>query len=253
MRPTISKLRRMMRLMGLWLLRSVWSAFSRCPHFCGFDKGEKIEKEKEERIMGKKIVITPTEVAAEGLQEATGVEVKQYLFTKDAYYRVGHSFYKGELYGVYEGQHDVSLSRVEAEIFNFELRDARHPQLEADGPVGELAHCDLEVSHDCMALGGLFFPKRWVSPRSGNSVGSYTPDLGEYVVAACEPCKQAIADDVVARNRMVAANEQKLTPRFMKRESAERIATGRKQGTELRQKLDDKLSGIRERLRARTR
>ena len=101
-----------------------------------------------------------------------------------------------------------------------------------------------------MALGGLFFPKRWVSPRSGNSVGSYTPDLGEYVVAACEPCKQAIADDVVARNRMVAANEQKLTPRFMKRESAERIATGRKQGTELRQKLDDKLSGIRERLRA---
>ncbi|OGF62885.1 hypothetical protein A2926_01330 [Candidatus Giovannonibacteria bacterium RIFCSPLOWO2_01_FULL_44_40] len=201
--------------------------------------------------MGKKIVITPTEVAAEGLQEATGVEVKQYQFTKDAHCRVGHSFYKGELYGVYEGQHDVSLSQVEAEIFNFELRDARHPQLEVDGSIGELVHCDLEVSRDCVALGGLFLPKRWVSPRSGNSVGNYTPDLGEEFIAVCEPCKQVVADDVVVTNRKVAVNEQKMTPRFMKRESAERIVAARQKGAELRQRMDDKLSGIRERLRAR--
>lgn len=206
-----------------------------------------VKKDKGEKTQ------TGAEIVASALQAATGVEVKQYQFTKDASYRVNHSFYKGELYGSYEGHRDVPLSQVEAMIFNFELRDARHPQLEEDGPVGELAHCDLNVSRSCEALGGLFLPKRWVSPRSGNSVGNYTPDLGEEVIAACEPCKDVIADDVAATNRKVAVSEQKLTPRFMKRESAERIVASRKKGTELRQRLDDKLSGIRERLRARAR
>lgn len=198
-----------------------------------------------------KKVYTPTEAASEGLQKATGVEVKQYQFTKDAHYRVTHSFYSGELWKFFEGQSDVSLSQVEAAIFSFELRDARFPQLEADGPVGELAHCDLGVSRACEALGGLFFPKRHVSKRSGNSVGNYTPDLGEGVVVACEPCKQAIWDDIDAQNRKVAEKERKLPPRFMKRESAERIVESRQKGAELRQKLDGKLSGIRERLRSR--
>ena len=68
------------------------------------DKGEKTQ--------------TATQVAVEGLQELA--EVKQYQFTKDAHYRVSHSFYKGELYGSYDGQHDVSLAPGEAMILAFQ-------------------------------------------------------------------------------------------------------------------------------------
>ena len=194
---------------------------------------------------------TATEVIVEGLQAATGVEVKQYQFTVDAWYRVKHSRYESELWEVFKGKADVTLSQIEAYIFGFELRDARHQNLEVDGLVGEFAHCDLGITRDCDALGGLFFPKRWVSKKTSNSVGNYTPDLAEAVTASCEPCKQRLWEDTDSYNRKAAEGERKLQPRFMKRESAERIATGRKQGTELRQRLDDKLSGIRGQLRAR--
>lgn len=194
----------------------------------------------------KKTVVTPTEVAAEALQEATGVEVKSYQFTKEANWRVRHSFYESELRDYYAGKNDVSLFQVESTILNFEIRDGKRQNLEADIDLsrGELAKCELELDRNCARE---FLPKLWVA-KSEKYAGNYTPDLADTEIAVCHSCQQLICEDIRAYNAKVSEQERKMFPRFLPKADAEDAVVRRQKAIDAQRAREGKLGTIRDKL-----